>query len=96
MMKYGVKPINPIRTYKLGPRRFEIGDVEVMDPNYADPVIEEMTLKYPWALEQLNARLTLIDLVNKQLSSKDPLPFGIKQDWRDLSSLRKFGAISNK
>jgi hypothetical protein len=50
MMKYGVKPINPIRSYKLGPRRFEIGDVEVMDPDYADPVIEQMTLKYPWAL----------------------------------------------
>lgn len=96
MMKYGVKPINPIRSYKLGPRRFEVGDVEVMDPDYADPVIEQMTLKYPWALQNLRSRLTLIDLVKKQLSSKEPLPFGIQQDWRDLSQLRKFGAITDK
>ena len=96
MMKYGVKPINPIRSYKLGPRRFEIGDVEVMDPDYADPVIEQMTLKYPWALQNLRSRLTLIDLVKKQLSSKESLPFGIQQDWRDLSQLRKFGAITDK
>lgn len=96
MMKYGVKPINPIRSYTLGPRRFEIGDVEVMDPDYTDPVIEQMTLKYPWALENLHNRLTLIDLVEKQLSSKQSLPFEMQQDWRDLSSLRAFGAITDK
>lgn len=96
MMKYGVKPINPIRSYKFGPRRFEIGDVEVADPDYTDPVIEQMTLKYPWALQNLRSRLTLIDLVKTQLSSKEPLPFGIQQDWRDLSQLRKFGAITDK
>lgn len=96
MMKRGVKPINPLRSYKMGPRRFEVGDVEVMDPSYEDPVIEEMTLKYPWAFENLNSNMNAISEVETQLSSKGPLPFGMTPDWRALSKLRSFGAISNK
>ena len=96
MMKRGVKPINPLRSYKMGPRRFEVGDVEVMDPSYEDPVIEEMTLKYPWAFENLNSNMNAISEVETQLSSKGPLPFDMSPNWRALSKLRSFGAISNK
>ncbi len=96
MMQYGVKPINPVRSYKLGPRRFEIGDVEVMDPSYTDPVIEEMTLKYPWALERLNDNLRSIQRTRDFLSGDVPVLEGMSADWRDLSVLRRFGGITNK
>ena len=59
--KYGVKPINPVRTYTLGPRRYEIGDVEVKDPDYTDPQIETLDLKYPRALNDLYYKLDTFD-----------------------------------